>query len=951
MSALLASDPRGLAGTAVTAEWLEYGKACVSHDGPILPGVECCVLARSVAFPPDLLRACRPYRLGPGGHERPEGRRREVPHGFPHTTVLRPLVVGGTLRSVAYRLRRRSERGEGIPGRTYWLGRYLCAAAEAPLAAMWAGLDAAPLQGITAPERGNQGAPLSLWPPALPPSDDAQLRFVGAALELAGAGVPIGVAGPIPEAVFQAWAQALRGLLPASIRPLMSAGWGVTPAATGELGLSAAPAFLETCAVFGPDGRLIQLPTSCPGRGTQRPWHDDHTVPGRMLAWRVLGSSAPDRDEPPTAAILDDPTDGVLRQDEPRVQRALRRPGLVVLDQERVRSSAAWLAGDDDGQAGEGLHSGHCSFSTGADQLFAAALEALGDPGRRLLADRVIRGSLGSRHAQRHLAVLAQHRGPGAARAILHAALLRDDRGAVMRALAAATTAGESAGVCAELEALGSSLQHLLAEDPPDEADASSIRGLRSRDRAAIAAMLEARWRTPDADAETRQRLLGWALLLAPFPTRDPLLALLQGTPLDHSALPVLSSEVASGRVPPQLLPAVAAAALSHHDHLRASMLADPIAWRPVLSRWPPALLAALFPRMSDRWEHGTPTADDQRVADALAQFTPDRALLGSLISAHHRRGVAHRGLPLLWAWAGRQPRSHGEDLDTIDILRALHQGRLPQGPSPDPQVLDRTAWLLRVSGVARELAPQAQGLLDGARRPWQPLLVLEIFPGEDLIPSPAQLASLVPHRDALRTQLRGPVHPRRRRRLAVATQGFHATAFPGGAPGPRFDPAYVHSCLWAGFRGVPMEDQGSLAEALEAWSTDERDQAALLRAWIADVDSEDPKQRRRVVVRGVGEGLLPIAQRQGIPLLWLETAVEAMDSPVGAMERVLDRLGPRRARVVVDDDPLAPAMTPLAADTLQVAGWFQRVLEDLWHPGLLRILRRAWWAQGGERR
>jgi hypothetical protein len=113
-------------------ERLEFGKFCVSRDGPILEGAGHTLLGLSPQFPPDLVASCHPDVLGLA----PNGASADS-EGFlslkqPYGTVIRPVLStqAGSGRQVAlrlaYRVGIRSEGGDhNLSRRYYKLGSYL----------------------------------------------------------------------------------------------------------------------------------------------------------------------------------------------------------------------------------------------------------------------------------------------------------------------------------------------------------------------------------------------------------------------------------------------------------------------------------------------------------------------------------------------------------------------------------------------------------------------------------------------------------------------------------------------------------------------------------------------------------------------------------------------------------------------------------------------------------
>lgn len=387
----------------VSFERIEYGKLCTSPDGPILPGVEAYPLVRSRTFPPAVEKLCRPWIAGIG----PEMLARS-----PHGTVLRGVRAGGRLSTLACRLRRRPESGEGGGGRRYWLGRYLCspAAPADPLTCFRA--LAEPLRGITPAEARVPGRLLTLSPAGRPEVDETARRFLEQALVFAMSGLPVGVTA-LQEETFFLWAAALWHLLPAPLRPLLSVGWEVHPEQTRGLSLSTSTQFHPTVAVFDPreerwthPERVIEEPEQDRGEPRTAPFTQAHLVPGLMYAreaFRWTGGrpvlASPDLEflagfdyglggSAPTAGEVVD-----LRS--PWCRERLRHAGLRCLDHARLQQLEAWLR---DGRTAEpeglAISTAKYFFPDAKQRLLTVGLAAQAEPALRDKGDRILWASL-----------------------------------------------------------------------------------------------------------------------------------------------------------------------------------------------------------------------------------------------------------------------------------------------------------------------------------------------------------------------------------------------------------------------------------------------------------------------------------------------------------------------------------------------------------------------------
>ncbi|HVR99885.1 MAG TPA: hypothetical protein VMW27_24890 [Thermoanaerobaculia bacterium] len=400
-----ADRPSRARGEPFSFERIEYGKLCTSPSGPILPGVEAYPLIRSPGFPPAAEKLCRPRLLGIGS---------EMLSRSPHGTVLRGVWTEGRVLTVACRLRRRAESGEGGPGRRYWLGRYFCSPAVPP--SPWTcfrALGAEPLRGITPAEAKSPGRPLSLPPAAGQKVDEQARRFLEQALVLAMSGLPVGITA-LEEETFFLWATALWHLLPGPLRPLLSVGWEVHPEQTQTLSLSTSTQFSPTVAVFDaheerwtfPERVTEELPEQGQGEPRTVPFDQTHLVPGRMymreaFRWSggrpVLG--------PPDLGFLEGSDDGIRNSARPPhevvdlgsswCRERFRQVGLRCLDHARLRELGAWLRnGGDAAPEDLAVSTAKYFFPDAKQKVLTVGLAALAEPSSRDKGDRILWSSL-----------------------------------------------------------------------------------------------------------------------------------------------------------------------------------------------------------------------------------------------------------------------------------------------------------------------------------------------------------------------------------------------------------------------------------------------------------------------------------------------------------------------------------------------------------------------------
>jgi hypothetical protein len=429
------SEPAIAASSLVSCERLEWGKACQTHDGPIVRLSEHRVLGRSPGFPRELEELCHPDRIGPV-----TGEEDFDPAAYPHGTVLRPVVHGDGIRPLLVRVRRRPEDGDGGTARLYYLARYLAAPSPGhdPMV-LFTAMESLPLAGLTAGEAAALEPLLTVT--EAPALGDGR-PFLEKAVAYALSGVPMAITEPLPELTFFAWAAALWWLLPAPLRPLVSCGWGVAWQLTGELLLAHAGEAAPNAAVFSPgEGTWRDPAWSVLGRGDEEqrsPFDPRRLIPGRLCAHEVFGDpgGAPPLAWPagaspalpalaPAAAVLPPLPD--LR--DPATVRTLRRPGLDRFDAHRLGEAELWIdSGETSAADPLTAFTAGLAFAGARRRAALAALAALaGGNGRRERAETLLWRLLsaeGTEEARAGIrAAIAGATGPGAARARLLAAL------------------------------------------------------------------------------------------------------------------------------------------------------------------------------------------------------------------------------------------------------------------------------------------------------------------------------------------------------------------------------------------------------------------------------------------------------------------------------------------------------------------------------------------------
>jgi len=439
------------AGVPAAFERLEYGKLCLSTAGRTGKGGEALPLTRSPDFPGELEDLCHPATIGFGD---------DLPAGCPEGWLLRAARGPAGLRPLACRLRRRPEDGEQGVQRSFWLGRFLCAAAPVDPWTCFQALRAAPLPALTVEDTRAAWPAIVVENRALPGADPRLRQFLPGAVVHTISAVPIGIAPAItPEQLFH-WAAALWALLPATLQAAFAAGWGVASGQAPALNLSFTRGYPASVAVYDlrqerwhpPAERESDDGGRQPGPAT--PWRDSLLVPGRMylreaFAWQEDGT--PDLETGPRLAFLADlapeaiagqagmgtaAKPGLLDLRSPSLAAGFVRTGIAALDHARLAVLARWLQAPG-GPEPEGLCQAAPDYFTagGKRQALALGLAAMaaGSPrGEAVLWQSLVRDPESLEFVDRTTAP------PLAARLrLLHALAVRD-AGGVLHALAAA---------------------------------------------------------------------------------------------------------------------------------------------------------------------------------------------------------------------------------------------------------------------------------------------------------------------------------------------------------------------------------------------------------------------------------------------------------------------------------------------------------------------------------
>ena len=457
----------GRAGSGPSAEFLEYGKPCVTTDGDIERGADYRELGRSVGFPSEISLLCRPQKLGPGGADELQ----VVLKGVRHATVLQPAVCAQGVVLVLSRTRVRREFPRHENRRRYWLARYLAFASHRPdpLTALQT-MDAHPLVGLTSEQAASIGPPMDVVVAASASASARAQAFLAEAVPLVMSGIPVGIAGSIGERSFFEWMALLWRLLPVSLQGIFSAGWRVGPQRAETLTVSAASSYGETVATFEPGSGTWVMPAvvrvSPRNRGAPtRAFSRSHLVAGTSYARVHLGWTPRHRPVTAQAAVPASRchADAALARfrGRPRVLsmadfaviQTFRHPANRALDALRVGELEEWLSGARPAGSTLCVDTSVYRYRDTAQRAFEAGLAALGDPATQDRGDLVVSRSLATRFGRLHREAVGRRQGAGSARGELLVEAADGSLRRVVETLNRAVEAGEAGALPREVGA------------------------------------------------------------------------------------------------------------------------------------------------------------------------------------------------------------------------------------------------------------------------------------------------------------------------------------------------------------------------------------------------------------------------------------------------------------------------------------------------------------------
>jgi hypothetical protein len=340
------------------AERLEYGKLCVSPDGPVVDAADHGLLGATPGFPAEINADCNPRTLG---SVRDPNDPEPTPPEARHATLLRPVMLRAGPGTVMARVGRRPEQPARPASRPHWLGRYLFTAeASVSPGSLLGALASEPFAGLSAPQV-RELSPLAISTSDPPALDQEGRAFVGGALQYLLSAIPLTVTEPVGEDLFFTWVDALWRLLPGTLRVLFSAGWGVGTSYSGELNLVFSPGVAATSARFDrascrwvPPREVVRLAKD--GTASHVPFSDERLVPARLFC--IQAFEWPREDPHPRVTKLACSEEGQRLAAAATKQRtfarwpalgqaavagAFRAPGTLAYDQRGLRRLERWL--------------------------------------------------------------------------------------------------------------------------------------------------------------------------------------------------------------------------------------------------------------------------------------------------------------------------------------------------------------------------------------------------------------------------------------------------------------------------------------------------------------------------------------------------------------------------------------------------------------------------------
>ncbi|HKR13071.1 MAG TPA: hypothetical protein VJT15_13510 [Pyrinomonadaceae bacterium] len=431
----------------ITIERLEFGKFCISPDGPIesnrenIP-IEHSQLGWSRGFPEELISTCYPTRLG---IVQEDGE--AVPLDNVHGTVLRPVVRGAEkrVRQVFYRVRARAEEGEGKSGRRYTLARYQAVSAEQvdPLTMLRA-MNSVSLSGITRAD-AHDLSPI-VTEPQEPQLDRAGQAFLRQALIYILSGVALSITEEISETKFFNWVAAVHDRLPPVLRPHLSAGWNVGSSFSGKLSITyttrraaSAALFSQTAATWTPPEHVTTW--NAQHQPVTNSFFEERLEPGRLFERYVRNEASLAESSEESLSTLVGSLPAVEFPElpgwhDPGTVKIFRYPGLQVRDQLTMTALTEWLeSGTDEECPPVSLDARGLSYQANRLKMLTSIIQALGESSSRPRVDQALWFSIIGKIPPSFTNLIEGAVGAGAKRARLIAAIAGGDVFSTLSAL------------------------------------------------------------------------------------------------------------------------------------------------------------------------------------------------------------------------------------------------------------------------------------------------------------------------------------------------------------------------------------------------------------------------------------------------------------------------------------------------------------------------------------
>ncbi len=825
---------------------LEYGKMCVSAQGPIADKMEAGALAWSPEFPAHIRDICTAVAWGIAE----DFAAIEAARHFGGTIVVAPAFAPDGVIRLGAHFRRRPEPGEGEPGRQFWRACFLCdGSGRSGVAELGLALSARTLFGWTHDESATPVAAVATPPLELPAAGlDAWYDRAVRAVERR---IPIGIRAPMATAQFWALAGGLEAALPPKLRPVFSAGWGVAPGHATRVALSCATEFPPGVAVYDLQAHA---------------WTHDPT-----------GLARP-RPEATHVALVPSTKTRLLFLGDGEVQRWIHTFEREADVERRLRSVRAWLHGDRDDRALPWLDAGDDLLGFGemvdeivhalddaaraprAEELLLALWRgarrrevverarstrarllvalAQGDAAALLDALRAAVEEVGPWTRSKLLAGLEATLIPTSAVAAAHAALLGDPAAlaqapaygqwAIRRARELALILGSLAPEPAREHAMGALaersgtpevalIRDVLYQDP-DSVDVARLASMADTWRPLLVELARRRWGSPaTATASGRAAALRWLEALSAAPD-DALLGTGPPTAADVSAIADALREVC---VPERLLDALALRTLRFWPSFRAAVGRAWWPWEPVLARLPPALVKLLVPPAEVR----EPRAVHAEVTCELGVLALPRAELESIGRDAARGGAFETagaaGLFVeLCRRADAQSRRQGAGASfaqagLVDTVNWLWHGGEAVRITLEPELV------LAVAALAHHIPVPTRDKVARWRRARtsdELLLLLRIFDGPVEDPSVRQLEGLLGRERELRLLRETSGSAQRWQPFAVCTLGWQGVDV--RTDGRSYWRAEYRGTLLSGaFAGLPRHDEAPFRDLLDAFA------------------------------------------------------------------------------------------------------------------------------------